>query len=402
MKVLQINSTLNWGSTGRIAEDIGEKLQIGGDISYIAYGRYSNSSHSNSFSMGDKWGLFNHLFMSRLFDAHGLSSKKATYRLVNYINQIHPDIIHLHNIHGYYLNYRILFDYLSKKEIPIVWTLHDCWAFTGHCAHYMYNGCNKWKTQCYNCPLRTSYPASYWIDRSKQNFLIKRNCFTSVRDMFIVPVSNWLANDVSHSFLKKYETHVIYNGIDVNVFCPLLPSDKWNFSDKFVIMGVASVWTKRKGLDDFIKLKTLLPNDYVILLIGLSKKQSKNLPKGIVGIERTNNVHELAEYYSMADVFLNPTWEDNFPTTNLEALACGTPVITYRTGGSPEAVSSDTGFVVDQGDLERVVAAIREIRSKGKSYYSRACRERAVRNFNKSDRYQEYIELYKRILKNRE
>lgn len=398
MKVLQINSTLNWGSTGRIAEDIGEQLKKDGNISYIAYGRYFNISHSNTFSLATKWGFLKHVFVSRLFDMHGLCSQKATYKLINYIDDIHPDIIHLHNIHGYYLNYRILFAYLSKKDIPIVWTLHDCWAFTGHCAHYMYSGCIRWKTQCFNCPLKTSYPASYWIDYSKQNYLIKKKSFTSIPNMVIVPVSNWLANDVSYSFLNKYETHVIYNGIDTNVFHPLLSSKKLNFRNKFVIMGVASVWTKRKGLDDFIKLHTLLSDEYIILLIGLSKKQCQLLPKGIVGIERTNNIQELAEYYSIAEVFFNPTWEDNFPTTNLEALACGTPVITYRTGGSPEAINSDTGFVVDKGDLDGVVAAIKKIRLKGKGYYSCACRERAIQKFNKFDRYQEYIDLYKKIL----
>ena len=400
MKVLQINSTLNWGSTGRIAEDIGEQLKKDGNISYIAYGRYFNISHSNIFSLATKWGFLKHVFVSRLLDMHGLCSQKATYKLINYIDEIHPDIIHLHNIHGYYLNYRILFDYLSKKNIPIVWTLHDCWAFTGHCAHYMHCGCTKWKTLCYSCPLKTSYPASYLLDRSKHNYLLKKNCFTSVHNMVIVPVSNWLANDISQSFLKDYKTHVLYNGIDTNVFIPTF-SDKKSFKDKFIILGVASVWTKRKGLNDFVKMRKILSEDYLILLIGLNKKQCKSLPKGIVGIERTNNVRELAEYYSMAGAFFNPTWEDNFPTTNLEALACGTPVITYRTGGSPEAVSPDTGFVVEQGDLNGAIAAIQTIKSKGKSFYSHNCRERAVQKFNKFDRYKEYIYLYKKMLNNK-
>jgi glycosyltransferase involved in cell wall biosynthesis len=396
MKVLQINSTINWGSTGRIAEDIGENLQKIGAESYIAYGRYSNVSRSHGISIYNKTGIFIHALKSRLFDMHGLSSKKDTYALIRKIEEIQPDIIHLHNIHGYYLNYKILFDYLSKKSIPIVWTLHDCWAFTGHCAHYMHRGCIKWKTQCYNCPLKTSYPASYFIDHSRQNYILKRNCFTSVRNMVIVTVSNWLAIEVSQSFLKKYDRRVIYNGVDTNVFMPL--NKKSQFNNKFVILGVASFWTKKKGFDDFIQLRKFLPEEFLILLIGVNKRQCKSLPAGIIGIERTNNVTELAEYYSTADVFVNPTWEDNFPTTNIEALACGTPVITYKTGGSPEAVSANTGFIVDQGDLLGVVSAIKNVKLVGKEKYSAACRERAVQHFNKFERYQEYIELYQKIL----
>lgn len=396
MRVLQINSTINWGSTGRIAEDIGENLQKIGAESYIAYGRYSNVSRSHGISICNKTGMFIHVLKSRLFDMHGLSSKNDTYTLIRKIEEIQPDIIHLHNIHGYYLNYKILFDYLSEKSIPIVWTLHDCWAFTGHCAHYMYSGCVKWKTQCYNCPLKTSYPASFFIDHSRRNYILKRNCFTSIRNLVIVTVSNWLAIEVSQSFLKNYDRRVIYNGVDTNVFMP--QNKKLEFDNKFIILGVASFWTKKKGFDDFIQLRKLLSDEYLILLIGVNKRQCKALPAGIIGIERTNNVTELAEYYSTADVFVNPTWEDNFPTTNIEALACGTPVITYKTGGSPEAVSSNTGFIVNQGDLLGVVSAIRNVKLVGKEKYSVACRERAVRNFNKFERYQEYIDLYQKIL----
>lgn len=399
MKVLQINSTLNWGSTGRIAEEIGQALIFEGAISYIAYGRYANKSQSKSIKIGDKWNVYLHVLQTRLFDRHGLVSKKATRQLIKQIKEINPDIIHLHNIHGYYLNYSILFDYLAFSNIPIVWTLHDCWPFTGHCSYFSFVKCEQWKTDCNHCIQKNDYPSSFLFDNSKNNFYKKMASFTSVENLTVVPVSKWLRSLVTESFLKKYPINVIHNGIDINVFHPLESSQLYYTSkNKFVILGVASIWEKRKGLDDFIQLQKLLSQDYSIILIGLTRTQIKQLPQGITGIERTNSVQELASYYSSADVFFNPTWEDNFPTTNLEALACGTPVITYRTGGSPEAIDEKTGFVVEQGDLEGAVRAMKQIKSVGKAAYTQACRERAVKNFNKNDRYAEYLQLYNEIL----
>ena len=398
-KIVQINSTLNWGSTGRIAEEIGQILIDEGSESYIAYGRYVNQSLSENIKIGNKWDVYHHVLQTRLFDRHGLASRKATRQLIKRIKEINPDIIHLHNIHGYYLNYPILFEYLASSRIPVVWTLHDCWSFTGHCAHYMGINCTKWKTQCRNCPQKDSYPSSLLFDNSKNNFLFKQKYFQSVDNLTLVPVSSWLVNELQKSFLHKVPSCIIHNGIDINIFCPL-PSikSKLNLYNSFLILGVSSVWTERKGLSDFVELRKLLPKNYSIVLIGLTSKQIKVLPEGIIGIERTNNVEELAAYYSSADVFFNPTWEDTFPTTNLEALACGTPVITYRTGGSPEAIDEHTGFVVEPGNLEEAVRVMEQIKSVGKNKYTQACRERAVKNFNKKDRYADYLQLYNKIL----
>lgn len=402
MKILQINSTLNWGSTGRIAEEIGNVIKANFGESYIAYGRYHNRSLSKEIHIGNKWDIFMHVLQARFLDRQGLGSQKATKDFLNRVENINPDIVHLHNIHGYYVNYQLLFEFLSEVNVPVIWTLHDCWSFTGHCTNYTFDGCEKWKTLCYECALKKKYPSSLFIDNSTKNFLDKKRFFTLPKKMILVPVSDWLAKEVAKSFLgKKYEVQVIHNGIDTNVFSPIENKTFFhNKNGKHIVLGVASIWEERKGLMDFVKLRKFLSDDYIILLIGLNKKQCVSLPKGIIGIERTNNIRELAEYYSIAEVFVNPTWEDTFPTTNLEALACGTPVVTYRTGGSPEAISSETGFVVEQGDLEGVVAAIKEISFKGKSFYSQACRNRAIQNFNKIDRYQEYIELYKKILNN--
>lgn len=400
--ILQINSVINSGSTGRIAEEIGQLAINNSWKSYIAYGRNDRPSESLLIKIGNNRDIKWHGLQTRLFDRHGLASKKATNELVVKIKKIKPDIIHLHNLHGYYLNIEILFHYLATAGIPVVWTLHDCWPMTGHCAYFSFIGCDKWKTLCEHCPQKKGYPASYLMDRSLKNYQLKKKLFTSVPQMTLVPVSNWLANIVKESFLKIYPIKTIYNGVDTTVFTPCSTTkirEKYKIpTNTFVILGIASIWSERKGLKDFIRLSESLKENEMIILVGLTNKQKKGLPRNIFGISRTENVHELAELYSLTDVFVNPTWEDNFPTTNIEALACGTPVITYQTGGSPEALTPETGFVVEQGDLAGIRDAIDSIKSKGKSFYAESCRERAVRMFNKNERYAEYLELYEQML----
>lgn len=399
-KIVQINVVANWGSTGRIAEEIGQSILRNGGVSYIAYGRKSPKSSSCLLKIGTNLSVKIHVLKTRLFDTHGLCSQEATRNLVRQLDKIKPDIIHLHNIHGYYLNYKILFDYFGRVNIPVVWTLHDCWSYTGHCTHYSYLKCEKWRTVCHHCPNLKAYPKSCFADRSEKNYWQKKYAFTSVRNMTLVPVSNWLAQNVNESFLNHYPTRVIHNGVDINAFSPSLSmKSEHGLAHRFVILGVASVWDQKKGLNDFINLAMKLNADEVIVLVGLSSNQLLKLPSNIVGIRRTENLKQLADLYSLADVFLNPTWEDNFPTTNLEALACGTPIITYRTGGSMEAIDDCTGFVVEQGEIDSVIDNIAIIKEKGKSFYSKACRDRAVNLFNKEDRYTEYVDLYKEILK---
>lgn len=393
MKLLQINSTVNWGSTGKIAEQIGECAMAHGWESYIAYGRMANHSNSTLIRIGNRASQAWHLIISRLFDKHGLGSRCATKKLIRKIEKIKPDIIHLHNIHGYYINYRILFDYLNSTNISVVWTLHDCWSFTGHCAHFVEADCFKWKEQCDNCVLKNSYPKTYFSS-AKTNFELKRQLFSSTNTT-LVPVSNWLSQFVGQSFFKNKDRAVIHNGININTFRPL--SSKLN--THINILGVSSVWDKSKGLFDFVKLREVLDtNRFNITLVGLTKQQIDNLPKGIIGIERTNSVDELVQLYNDADIFINPTYADTFPTTNLEALACGTPVITYRTGGCPEAVTPETGIVVEPSDINAVAQAINKICDKGKEYYTTACRKHAVENFDKDACFEKYIELYNEIL----
>lgn len=351
MKVLFINSVCN-GSTGHIVQDLALKYIKDGHECAIAYGRGKPADSINCYKIGNDFSVKFHGLMNRMFDSQGLYSKKDTKRFVEWISDYKPDLIWLHNIHGYYLNYPILFDYLKKSGVKVRWTLHDCWSFTGHCAYFDYAGCNKWKTGCEKCHSIGDYPRSY-CDKSKRNFELKKKYFTSlpIEQLSFVTPSNWLASLVKESFLSKYNVEVVNNKIDTSIFKPI-PSDvkeRYGIGDKKVILGVASVWDRRKGLDDFVKLSKMISEEYKIVLIGLKKKQISSLPSDVLGIERTESQKELAEWYSASYCFLNLTYEDNYPTTNLEAQACGCPCVTYNTGGSPESVSRE--FVIERGDL---------------------------------------------------
>lgn len=402
MKVLQINTSVNLGSTGRIAEDIGRLIQTRGHESYIAFGRNSNESLSNLIKIGNRADQFCHLLKSRIIDRHSFGSTNSTKSFIREIKQLNPDIIHLHNLHGYYLNIKVLFDYFKVCNKPIVWTFHDCWPFTGHCSYYDAVNCSKWQRVCKQCPNLNGYPKSWFWDSSEKNFQQKRSLFTGASNLTIITPSHWLAGNIRHSFLKNVPVNVIHNGTDINVFRPgsdNILSGKFDLFEGDFILGVANTWDKRKGLGDFIRLRNLLPKHIGIILVGLKPKQIKNLPNGIKGITRTGNKNELARLYSEALVFVNPTYVDNFPTTNIEALACGTPVITYNTGGSPEAINKDTGIIIEKGDLPDLVKAINMLSQKGKSNYSVACRKRAELLFDKEARFEEYLTLYQSLIK---
>jgi glycosyltransferase involved in cell wall biosynthesis len=298
--VLQICVEGNTGSTGRIAESIGELALKNDWKSYIAYGRFPRPSKSELIKIGSEWNIFLHGLQTRFVDRHCLGSKSATKRLVEQIIQINPDIIHLHHIHGYYINMQILFEFLKSTSIPIVWTFHDCWSITGHCSNFDFIGCDKWKTECFSCPQKKEYPASYFFDRSKKNYQLKKKLFTSVENLTIVSVSNWLDSIVANSFLKNNERIVIYNGIDTNLFKPEtnreIIREKYNIGKNYFILGVASTWGQRKGFDDFLQLSNYLQKDEKIILIGLNKTQIKHLPENIIGLSRTENQTELKIY----------------------------------------------------------------------------------------------------------
>lgn len=406
--LLQINTVINLGSTGRIAEEAGQLAIEYGWKSYIAYGRNYKNSHSKSklIRIGSNLDLNLHALQTRIFDQHGLGSYEATKKFIRQIKEIKPDIIHLQNLHGYYLNINVLFEYLSKVDIPIIWTFYDCWPMTGHCTYFDSVNCQKWETACSNCPQKKSYPASFLIDRSRKNYILKKELFTSIKRMIIMSNSQWLGNIIKQSFFKNYPVKIINSGVDLQHFSPqseetkALIRKKYKLANKFVCIGVSINWPQRKGLNDFIKLSKELSDDSIIFLVGLSKSQLQNLPSNLIGITRTEKTQELAELYSAADVFVNPTWEDNFPSTNLEALACGIPIITYKTGGSIESVCPETGFIVEKGDIHGLVTAIETIRKNGKKYYSKDCREYALKMYDKNDRYLDYVNLYNTLLNN--
>ena len=402
-KLLQINPVIRTNtSTGRIMQEIGELAMNNGWDSYIAYsgGRDGiRPCKSRLMPVGTKLSVALHGLWTRLTDRHGLASNLATRRFISQVKALNPDIIHIHNIHGYFLNYKLLFDYLKDAGIPVIWTVHDCWLYTGHCYYYSSIQCDKWKSGCGKCPQRHMFPTSWFVDNSARNFKDKAAAFNSIKDNFtIVPVSEWIRGEMSHSFLKDCRFQVIHNGIDLNVF-DVQPDDKavrekYGLGDKHIILGLASIWSKEKGWDDFMEMSKMLNEDEVIVMVGVTEEQQKRLPENVVGIRRTENVRQLAELYSAAVAFVNPTWQDNYPTVNLESIACGTPVVTYRTGGSVEAVTEKTGYVVEQGDVKGLLEAVREIERKGNLEYKADCRAHALANFRKEDRYSDYLKLY--------
>lgn len=393
-RLLQINVTANWGSTGKIAESIGLCAIRHGWESYIAYGRYSQESQSQLVHIGTAIDPYIHYGVQRIFDNEGLCSRRATKKLISVIKSISPDIVQLHNIHDHYLNYRLLFEYLNGTNIKVVWTFHDCWAFTGHCFHFVSKSCYKWKTGCSSCPLKDSYPKTLF-DSSARNYRLKKLLFSANKNLTIVSCSDWMGHFVQESFFKDNRRCTIHNGIDLNVFVPL-PNAMKRDDGKYVILAVSNVWTSDKGLHDIYRLRVMLPHEFEIILVGVSSKQQRCLPDGITGIQRTQNVDELVALYNQADVLINPTYADTFPTVNIEALACGTPVITYMTGGSPEAVDAQTGIVVPQGDVQALSAAI--LRLKEHPLSSVDCRSRAEALFDKEKCFEKYLTLYSELL----
>lgn len=404
MKILQINQNYNQGSTGRIMREINDTIVSCGHDSFMLCA-YTMETVSNLYVMETelhrKWAGRKNELKQRLTGMSGFTSWRHTRKALKWIEEIEPDIIHLHNIHGDWININLLFSFLKRLNKPIVWTLHDCWSFTGRCSHFENIGCERWKAGCFDCPDKNVYPRTYLFDFSKKMWIRKKELFTSPQEIHIVTPSKWLANYVRQSYLGKYPVSVINNGINLDCF---YRRDTWSRylpqTRKRIVLGVASSWTQYKGLSDFMKLQEKLdPDQYQIVLVGLNRRQLSELPTNIIGVARTESVEELAELYSNASVYVNPTYQDNYPTVNLEAIACGTPVITYKTGGSVESVPSEVGLIVEKGDIESLKAAILKI-CENNLFSSENLRSYAVKHFGKTDRYLEYIELYQHIYEN--
>jgi len=363
MRILQVNVVCGIGSTGRIATDIHQALIQDGHESMIAFGRNDAKNCDTTYKIGRIENILTDVFMTRVFDRHGATGKQATLDFCRVIDQYRPDIVHLHNIHGYYLHVETLMKHLKEMNVPLVWTLHDCWSFTGHCTYFDAPKCDKWKTGCGNCPRKGDYPQSWLMDRSRKNLVEKKEWFSGFGSLTFVTPSQWLKDLVKSSYLSSYEVTVVPNGIDLQKFSPKESGlrAKLGLGDKKVVLGVAMSWIPRKGLGDMLKLAGLLGDDYRILLIGVSEAQLKKLPQNVLGIKRTSSVEELSDYYSMANVLAISSYEDNYPTVVLEALACQTPVVAYRTGGIPEMANKPYLTIVDKGDVEAMAETIRQL-----------------------------------------
>ena len=394
MKVLQINTFGNL-STGKIAVDIYRTLRAHGNEGAVAFARNEVPGDVPSFKIGNPLSVYTDGVLTRLTDKAGHYSKGATEKLIKQIKEYDPDIIHLHNLHGYYINVPMLFDYLKEADKPVVWTLHDCWAYTGHCCYYSMAGCDKWKlTGCTKCPQKKAYPASIFKDNSSRNFSEKNQMFHSVKNLHLVCVSKWLDNELRASFLKDIPSRVIYNGIDTSVFKPSSGNFriKYDVGDKRIVLGVASTWDTRKGLADFIGLSKLLDERYKIVLVGLNDKQKASLPDNMLGIGRTDGPKELAEIYSASNVLFNASVEETFGLPNVESLACGTPVVAYNCTGIPETMTENDGYIVEPHDLKTVALKIGEICDAGKRIEVSSFR------FPKDKTYEAYMKLYEELV----
>lgn len=398
MKIVQINAVSN-GSTGKIMFGIHNELLKQGHDSYVMWAIGRDPVCDNEYKIIDKFGMLYHKLYSHLLCKQGFASWHATKCLIKKLDDISPDIVHLHNLHSNYINIEILFNYLREHNIKVFWTFHDCWAFTGKCVHFERANCYKWKKKCEDCPILKDSPSAF-IDKTSWCYNKKKDLLSNL-NLTVVTPSQWLSNYVKESFLSSFPIYVINNGIDIDLFKPTISNfrKKYNIEDKKIILGVAGSWSERKGINDFIKLSSILDDSYIIFLVGVNKKQIESLPDNIVGISRTENQKELAEIYSAADVFLNTTYEDNYPTVNLEAISCSTPVLTYDTGGSPEFAkyleSNDyVNYVVAKDEVGKDIHVL-------KDYIDRLLEnKKAFKVINRNllsekEMVKKYLELYK-------
>ena len=396
MKIAEIN-TVHYGSTGKIMLQIASAARNNSHTVKTFSKKWKKSARAcnDHFYIGSMVENFLCRIIEPVISREGAMARFSTFRLICKLKRFGPDVIHLHNLHGWYVNLAMLFKYIKKNKVKVVWTLHDCWAFTGHCPYFAITKCDKWKIECNHCPQLQIYPEMY-VDTSRKMYNFKKKWFCGVNDLTIITPSQWLADLTRESFLMDYPVKVINNGIDLSVFRPRT-SDfrrKHHCEDKYLLLGVAFDWGIRKGLDVFVELAGRLPENYQIVLVGTDDKVDKQLPDNIISIHRTQDQTELAEIYTAADLFVNPTREDNYPTVNMESLACGTPVLTFRTGGSPECIDETCGSVVDCDDVDAMEKEIFRICTQ-RPYSLDACLNRA-KEFDMNERFEEYVKLYEK------
>ena len=401
MNILQVNTVYPNGSTGRIVAEIAAYTAAQPDAhAFVAFGIGEPESRENvtALRIGTPPERKVHGALRKLFDAEGYGSRAATEQLIAFCEVNRIDVVHLHNLHGCYLNLNRWFRYLKEKNLPVIWTLHDCWPLTGHCAHFDYCGCEKWKTLCYRCPQKALYPQCVGIGGSKRNYRLKRRLFTSLARLTVVTPCRWLGEIVKNSFLQAVPTRVLYNGVDLKIFRPAA-SDlrlKYGLGTKRLLLAVASVWNNRKGLQALAELSKLLDDTYRLVVIGLLPEQIRALPETILGLGPVSDPAALCAWYSAADCFVNPTLEDTMPLVNLEALACGTPVAVFRTGGCPEAITDVCGRVAEKGDIRGLKEAVEQI-CESDADWTDACVAQA-RRYSAETTVQAYDALYREVM----
>ncbi len=391
MIVVQINATGETGSTGKICTSISSLLTERKTENYVLYCLGSNQNPAQ-IKYTDPKSVKLAAAESRIFGNWGFEGKASTKRLIKKLDEINPDIIHLHNIHSHSCNLAMLFNWIKKHKIKLFWTFHDCWAFTGYCMHYDMIGCEKWKTQCFDCPQKKEY--SWLLDKSRQLYNRKKELLSGL-NMTVITPSRWMAEQVGKSFLRDYPIMVINNGIDLNVFfrvkSPVFRK-KYDIKSKYIVLAVAFGWSEKKGIDVLFWLADKLDKDYQLVIIGYDNALNGSAPANVITIPRTHDAAELADIYSSADVLVNPTREENFPTVNLEAIACGTPAITFKTGGSPETIDESCGSVVEKNDAQAMLGEVKRI-CETTPFSPEMCRKKAEQ-YDKNDRFLDYVKLY--------
>ena len=400
MKVLEINSVCGRGSTGVIAVEIADLLKQNGHECYIAYGQ-GTTTYADSFKIGTTLENKMHgLFYSRIKGLQGYGTICGTKRLIRWIKQIHPDIIHLHNLHGNYLSFPLLFEYLEESKIPVVWSLFDCWAITGKCTHFTESGCRKWETQCEECPqLHTSGAVTYFFDRTRKMYNDKRRLFAALPSLDVIVCSNWLKSEVQRSYLQKRPVHMIYNWIDSSKFGPIEDKELWRKygldPDKKILVSVSAFWTSNSNrFTDAVQLANILPADYQLVIVG--QKQGIEIPSNIVHIPFVAGTSELSKLYSYALAFVGFSVEDTFGKVFAEAMLCGTPCIVFNSTACPEVVG-DVGYVVEPHDAQGMLSAVKEIDKNGKAFYSSRCIEYVKKNYDYKTNVGMYLAIYEKV-----
>lgn len=399
MRVLQINS-VNFGSTGSIARGIAAVCRDAGMEAYLAFPESRSNSlrrTARDIVIGNRVSRNVHIQAGFVTGMQGTFSRRSTKQFLDVVKDLNPDVLHLHNLHDCYLNLPMLFEFIKATSTQVVWTLHDCWPLTGKCTHYTAIGCEKWIGSCRECPQLREYPAAL-VDRTERMHGLKKAWFSSVRNMVLVTPSDWLRRQVERSYLREYDVLVINNGIQLDVFRPTSGDfrRRHRLGEKKIVLGVADGWSDRKGLGSLLDLRSRLGSQYEVVIVGLSSDQMRQMPTGVVGMRRTDDAYQLAEIYSAADVFFNPTREDNYPTVNLEALACGTPVVTFRVGGAAEMIKDDCGRAVEPGDLSAAARAIAEF-TRGD--HTSSCVE-SVSRHGRDEMFRKYVSLYAKLVAN--